>query len=338
MNRTLLKELQSQRSFPSITLLFNTSPGHPLNPIQLNIAKGLIEEANSRLEKETDGALRESLVDRLNALLNESANDSAGHAVAMCVSPSYATVVRLGRSVNERVIVDETFATRDLVADLSRTALYRVVTVSDRTTRLFVGDRQRLVEERTDGWPLIREPERNHTAWVQEMVQAVKGEHDQYRLPTVVAGGERLGRQVLRSIGFESIGAIPGNHDRTSWVELHNHVWPMVTDWLRGDGERALKRLDEARSQRRYAGGINEVWPLANEGRVELLVVEDTYAPAARLGAVHFDATDDATAPGVVDDLVDETIEVVMSKGGSVVILADQVLRDHDRIAAIVRY
>ena len=37
---------------------------------------------------------------------------------------------------------------RDLVADLNRTALYRVVTISERTGRLFIGDRHRLVEQR----------------------------------------------------------------------------------------------------------------------------------------------------------------------------------------------
>lgn len=338
MNRTLLAELQTQHSYPSITVLLNTTPKHPLDPIQLGKAKCLIDEVDARLESEIERPLRASLVNILTALLEGSATDSAGHALALFVSPSYATTIQLGQSVNERVIIDETFATRDLVADLNRTALYRVVTVSDSATRLFIGDRQRLVEERTDSWPLIREPEQSPTLWAQSMVQAIKVEHERYPLPIVIAGGERFARHVLRMVGLESIGAITGNHDRTSWVDLHHQVWPLVTDWLRSDQKRAMTRLDEARSQRRYAGGINETWPLANEGRIELLVVEDTYALAARLNGLHFEPTEEVTAPGVIDDLIDETIEAVMSKGGNVVLVADKALCQHDRIAAIIRY
>ena len=338
MNRTLLAELQTQRSYPSVTLLLNTTPRRPLDSTQMGNAKRLVDQVDGRLENETDNALRAVLVTKLIELLDEAATDYGGHALALCVSPTYSATVQLGQPVNERVIIDETFATRDLVADLNRTALYRVVTVSDRTTRLFVGDRQRLGEERTDSWPLIREPEQNPHSWTRAMVNAFKCEHERYPLPTVVAGSERSVRQVLRAVEFETIGAIPGNHDRTSWVDLHHHAWPLVTDWLRADKTRAMARLDEARSQCRFAGGISEIWPLANEGRIELLIVEDTYVVAARLDGNHFDLAVDATAHGVIDDLIDETIEAVMAKGGSAVIVADGVLHECDRIAAIVRY
>ncbi len=31
-------------------------------------------------------------------------------------------------------------------------------------------------------------------------------------------------------------------------------------------------------STSRYAGGIHEIWPLANEGRIDTLIVEEDYA------------------------------------------------------------
>ncbi len=78
-------------------------------------------------------------------------------------------LVYLGREVEERVVVDETFATRDLVADLNRTARLRVVTISDRRARLLVGDRHRLVEVASDDWPLVRDDDAGPTLWVRSV-------------------------------------------------------------------------------------------------------------------------------------------------------------------------
>jgi hypothetical protein len=51
-----------------------------------------------------------------------------------------------------------------------------------------------------------------------------------------------------------------------------------------------------------------------------------------------FSPAEDASAPGVIDDAVDEVIEEVMAKGGSVVFVDDGALEQHQRIAFILRY
>jgi hypothetical protein len=97
------------------------------------------------------------VVAALRSLLLEAALQPATRAVALCASPEYQAVVRLGREVRDRVVVDDTFATRDMVADLNRTAVFRVATVSDRKARVLIGDRNRLAEVRDDQWPLVRD-------------------------------------------------------------------------------------------------------------------------------------------------------------------------------------
>ena len=74
-----------------------------------------------------------------------------------------------------------------------------------------------------------------------------------------------------------AIGFVPGNHDRSSASQLHHAAWPLVVDWLRTDETRALEMLDQARSAHRYAGGIDEIWPLAHDGRIDTVVVEYIY-------------------------------------------------------------
>jgi Bacterial archaeo-eukaryotic release factor family 3 len=130
----------------------------------------------------------------------------------------------------------------------------------------------------------------------------------------------------------------PGNHDRTSWRDLHHLSWPLVADWLRTDRQRALASLEVAKSHRRYAGGLEEIWALANEGRVEQLVVEDSFAVAAEITQEGIVRVDDSTLPGVIDDLVDEVIEAVLARRGIARFVHDGDLIDSGRIAAVLRY
>jgi Bacterial archaeo-eukaryotic release factor family 3 len=338
MNHALLTQLQRLRSYPSVTVLVNTTPRQPLNETERKTLETFVSATNRRLEGDVPLFVRRRVVERLEELVTEIVHDPASHALALCVSPDYSGVVRLGRAVEERVIVDDTFATRDLVADLNRTAHYRVITISDSKTRLLVGDRQRLLEERSEGWPRERAEGQNTAAWTKTVMQALQVEHQRHPLPTVVAGVERSVRRTLALAELPAIGLVAGNHDRTGWSDLHSLSWPLVTDWLRADGKRAMEQLDGARSTRLYAGGVHELWPLAREGRIDLVVVEETYSVAARILGETLEPTNDVEAPDVVDDVVDELIEAVLRHGGKAVIVNDDHLADHQRIAAVLRY
>jgi Bacterial archaeo-eukaryotic release factor family 3 len=339
MNLAFLNELQKQRSYPSITLLFNTSPGAGLSSTETATALALMKDADRRLDGDVDDSTRKEMMTELALLLEGQTSQPSGHAIALCVSPDFSAAVQLGKPVEERVIIDETFATRDLVADHNRTATYRVVTVSEQRTRLFVGDRTRVVEERNDRWPLVREQEQNTATWDRLVTQQLKEEHALFPLPAIVGGVQRSVRQLVRSNVFDAIGFIPGNHDRTTWSDLHRAAWPLVSDWLRTESNRAIDRLEDARSSSLYAGGIDEVWSLANDGRVSLLVVEEGFALAARImDDGQLDRAVNAEDPAVIDDVVDEVIEAVLLKGGQVVIVPNDHLHMHQHIAAILRY
>ncbi len=339
MNKALLTELQQQRGYPSITVLINTTPGSVLIPNDVDTAFRFACEADNRLDGDVSDRLRTALISRLADLITGQTNQPSARALALCVSPEYTAAVRLGRTVDQRLIIDDTFATRDLVADLNRTAQYRVVTVSERITRLLIGDRQRLVEQLDDTWPLTRSDDDNAAAWSRNVARYLRNEHGHHPLPTVVAGVQRSVRQIVAPELFETIGFIPGNHDRSSWMDLHSAAWPLVTDWLRNDHRRAMARLDQAMSTSRYAGGIHEIWPLANEGRIDTLIVEEDYAVPARIDQnSQLHPADDPDHPDVNDDIVDDTIEAVLRHGGSTVITAPAALEQHQRIAAILRY
>ena len=338
MHRALLHELQRQAGYPSVTVLVNTTPGEWLDAATIATIDRLIDDADRRLHGDVDDEVRRRVVDELRRLRVEEETGEGGEAIALCASPTYSAAVRLGRPVVERVVVDETFATRDLVADLHRTATFRVVTVSERAVRLLYGNERRLAESVDEQWPLVREEDQSVASWTRAVVHALRAEQRRHPVPTVVAGVERSVRRALGQAELDAIGVVPGNHDRSGWSELHRAAWPLVAEWVEGQQLKALGRLDAARSQRRYAAGVDEVWTMAMEGRLELVVVEDSYAVAARVLDRHLELAEQVEDPDVVDDVVDEIIEAVMRHGGGAVIVPDGRLADYDRIAAVARY
>ncbi len=334
MNRATLNELQRQRCYPSITLLLNTTPGTTLTPTEVDTATRLTCHTDGRLDGDISDTLRHTLITRLTNLITEHAGQPSTHALALFISPEHTAAVRLGRTIDERVTIDDTFTTRDLVADLNRTALYRVITISERSSRLFIGDRQRLVEQRDDTWPLIRHDEHTPTTWTRDLNHHLRTEHATHPLPVIIAGVQRSLRRLAPNL-TDTIGVIPGNHDRTRATELHHVAWPLVTDWLRTDATRAMDQLDHARSTNRYAGGIHEIWALAHDGRIATLVVENDYTLPARIdhnNQLH--PADDPHHPDVNDD----TIETVLQHGGNTIIVNNGTLQHHHHIAAILRY
>ena len=338
MNHALLAELQRLSAYPSVTVLMNTTPADPMRDDDVRRLESLIGDAERRLMGDEEATERDTVVIALRSLLLEAAMQPATRAVALCASPAYRAVVRLGREVRDRIVVDDTFATRDMVADANRTAVFRVVTVSDHKARVLIGDRNRLAELRDDRWPLVRDESDSPTTWQRNMTEAIDAECIGHDVPTIVAGVARTLREVRRSIQCTPIATITGGHDRTGWADLHRLVWPLIVDWMRQDGERAMQRLEDARGARRFAGGIDEVWSLAHDGRVQLLVVEEGYDVPARLDAGRLVPTSDALAPGVIDDAVDELIEAVLLRGGEAVIVPSDTLADHERVAAVLRY
>lgn len=337
MNRALLHQLQQMRSYPSITILLNTRPRSTFGTDDTARAQHLIAAARERLEILLDDDPA-PLLDMIGVLLDQCVGTRMTHAMAICVSHDHQGTVLLGGSVEERVVIDDTFATRDLVADLNRTATFRVLTISDATARSFAGDRQRLAEERSDQWPLQRSDDTSNTIWSQTVTTAATRLRADHPVPTVTAGVRRSTQSILDTSTLDVIGHLSGNHDRTSPAELHNLVWPIVLDWKALRQTHALEELDNARSSKRYAAGVDEIWPLADDGRVDHLVVEDDFRLAARIDVNRHVHPTHNSHRDVTDDVVDELIEAVLRNGGRTTIVDPSTLQDFGRIAAVLRY
>lgn len=352
-----LKELQALTKVPALSILLpthRTSPDNKQDPIQV---KNLVKEASDRLSEEFSARDLEPLLKNLDELVNDIDYAYALDGLALFVAHDFAKKFYLPFTVPQRVIIDQTFATRDLVYGLHRAQRYWVILLSQNASRLLAGNGETLEEVNNKDFPLQMEGpgattvlpnsadssylDDRHRRFFQSVDRAFTAYAEDDTLPIIVGG-------VIRQISFfqevsqyksQIAGTITGNFDSATEAELVPQVWPFVQEVRAQQRTDALAALDVALGEGKVVSAIEEVWRLAQDGRGKLLLVEKGYhVPAVvdEKGGLQV-----VTEPGgtkVMDDAVDEIIEAVLAKGGEVMIVDDNALPDHNHIALTLRY
>jgi Bacterial archaeo-eukaryotic release factor family 3 len=361
MNRGNIRFLQSIRGYPAVSILLpthRTSPDNLQDPIRV---KNLMQQATERLLAEFSKREVKPLLVQLEWLAARIDYRYTLDGLALFVNRDLAREFYLPFAVKERVIIGETFATRDLVLALNRSPRYWVLVLSEKPTRLYEGLRDDLMEVAEGGFPMTHEgpggteplpggfgirksayrDERQRQFFRQ--VDAAFGQMAAADpLPTVLVG---IGRYLaffneVSANKDQIVATLTGSHDKTSPPELAKLVWPLMQDHLARQRHQVLIELEKAVGARQYASGIGEVWRAAQEGRGATLLVEQDYHCPARLDAsgLHLTPADDPTASDVIDDAVNDLIATVLDKAGHVVFVDKDTLGPFQRIALITRY
>ncbi|MFO7564703.1 MAG: hypothetical protein R6X02_18815 [Enhygromyxa sp.] len=360
MNRSDVLALQAHRGYPLVSVIaptHRTSPDNKADPI---LVRNLIDDAKQRLLEEKSKREAAPVFDRLAELVEEVDWAHTLDGLALFASPDHAELFYLPHPVRPRVVIDETFATRDLVATLARSGRYRVLVLSEKPTRLYDGARETLEEHVGDGFPRVHQGpggatalpggaginpasvrQEAHMEFFRQIDAALGQLLADDPTPVVVVGVQRyLGYyNKLTSHGDRIIATVEGSHDKTPAPELGKLVWPRVEEQLRAAAQARIAELDAAEGAGRLASGVAQAWRAAAEGRGAHLIVEQDYHVPGTLDSDGLTLTlvDDATAPGVIDDVVDELIELVIAKGGEVTIVEGG-LDKHQRVALMLRY
>jgi hypothetical protein len=259
--------------------------------------------------------------------------------------------------VKPRAMIDETFATRDLVFAFNRAPAYRVLSLGHQV-RLFDAWTTVLDEHRDKTFPMSHrgpggasklpggkginisaqrdDAQRKFFGTVDDALEALQKVNP---LPLVIAGVERnlaFFKEVTRQ-SSSIVGMLAGNYDKTSPTDLGKLVWPVFESGATTRRTDALVQLDEAVGLQRHNSGIDQVWRAAQEGRVKTLLVEKDFKYPADLSAEGHLTQYTGKGAGALDDAVDEVIERVMQTGGEVFFYGEGDLDIHQRIAAILR-
>jgi hypothetical protein len=361
MNRHDLQLLQQVQGYPALTITlptYRTSPDNRRDPIRV---KNLADQATNRLLAEFGKRDLTALLKGLNELVASLDYSRMEEGLALFVNHDMARAVTIPFRLEERVILDDNFYTRDIVYALNRTPRYWLLTLNEKATRLFECTRESAEEIRTEGFPLTHtgaggatavaagpagrssaHRDERHRQFFRDVSAALKPFMDDDPLPIALIGVDRylsFFREVS-SYRAQVVAAVAGSHENTKAHELGRLAWPAVKAALAQKREAELVQLEKAVSERRAAFDINEIWQAAHEGRGRLLFVEEDFHYPARLdeSGTRLLAADDPTAPDVMDDAVDEIIEEVLRLKGDVIFTDSGKLGPHHGMALSLRY
>ena len=319
----------------------------------------LIGVARQRLAEVVEADCVEQMVECLERAGAELGSTGDWPAFGVFVNPRLVHAVALPQPVLSRVVLDATFATRDLVTGMVRTPRYLVLTTDGDGAQLWAGLGRRLVPSLTSGafpveFPPAAHPgerrhhrersrardahiDRCHRLVDEALTQALAPRDHR---PLFVVGDERrIHRLAAASRHSDRFAATVSGDPAGAPSDLVELVSEHVDAELARRSSDAIEAVGAARGANRFAAGIPELWPLAHEGRVELLVVEQDYHQSGVVDPVTGALQPiDHRDPGGIDDAVDEIIEAVLERGGQVEIVPPGALDHWDRIAAGLRH
>jgi hypothetical protein len=361
MNRHEVKLLQQIEGYPAVTITIPThrkAPENQQDPIRM---KNLVEQAKKRLLEEFNKREIAPLLERLDQVAESIDYQNTLDGLALFANRDFSHAVQLPFTLKENVNIGSTFLTRDLVFAMNRTPRYWALVLSEKPTRLFEGVRDTLIEVQEDGFPIIHEGpggeqslpggfgkkksayrDEYHRQFFRQVDAALKPFLADDPLPLVVVGVDRY-LAFFNEVSNHTdaiLTTLQGSHDKTSPSELAKLVWPLAKAAIAEQHQKVFSELDKAVSEEKVASTISDVWQMASDGRGSLLLVEKDFHFPARVDETGrlITPADDATAPDVIDDAVDDIIETVLSKQGRVEFVENGELETHQRIALVLRY
>ncbi len=354
MNQVVLNKLMKEQEYPCISVLlptYRTAPEYFQNEI---LIKNLIREAEDRLKKELSKRDAQFYVEKLKNLADRVDISKTLDGLALFVNKNFSEIIDLPFPVKERVMIDSTFATRDIIMTINRGIRYYTLVLSIEKVRLIQCHRDEAVDIEEKGFPiysgldfyelnpedLSKERAKKVKDFFRRVSRALHEFYEDEQQSLVIMGVEKnLGFfKEVTELGKHIITYIEGSYVNNPAYDIGKKVWPLVHQKMTEMRNGYIQELEKGVDAGKYAGDIANVWRYANEGRVSLLLSETSYHQPSRLNEDNTITPIEEPEEGMIDDAVDEVAEIVIDKGGKVVFVDDGLLKDYNRIAAVLRF
>lgn len=354
MNKIVLERLMKEQDYPCVSVLmptYRTAPDYHQNKTLL---KKLIREAEDRLQKELSKKDTQTYIDKLKNLAEEVDVSRTKNGLALFVNDNYFEKIDLPFPVKERVVIDKTFVTRDIIMSINRSISYYIIVLSLDKVRLVQCVRDEAFEIEQKEFPmyselgdynlnpndLSREKEKVVKDFFRQVSKRLQDLTKADNQSFVVMGVEKnLGFfHEVANIKDYTIADFEGSYVDKSAHDIGKKVWPMVKEVMSKRRNNIIKELEEAVDNGKYITDIHQIWRFANDGRIRTLIAEESYSQSCRMNEDNSLTLIDEPEKGMIYDAVDEIAEMAINKGGNVVFVDDGLLKEYNRIGAILRY
>lgn len=353
----LLKKIKDIYSEPCVSILLNTHRSRPANQKDSITLKNLQKEAENRLYETYDKRLVLQITDKLSKCIEQINHDQNIESLILFANKDFADYTRLAISVKERVIIDNTFATRDLVRALHQEAAYYVLVLSRQSAKLIEAFNNKCVNENIDGFPIINNlyttdrlklsTNKGQDVLIEEYFNKVDKVLNTVRknnpLPVVIVTEKRNYSHYLQVADNESmvIAHLNKNRDNDKALQIVEDAWEEVKRHLKKLNEKRISELHVAASKQKLLTDYNDIWTAIKEGRGKTLVVRKGFYQAAKIDNNKILVVDEIQVgdKNIIDDVIDEMIELNLSYGGDTVFVDEKAeIENFTNISLICRY
>ncbi len=339
----------------SVSVLLATIPAAQMLPVDLARLRALARDAERRLGEESDEAAVAAVTSGLQAAISSASQGPTDQGLAILVSPQATHLHHLRVAPRDRVVIDPTFATRDLVRSAAEDPAFLMLIIDGRAARLFHYGQRYSRPILAHDFPLMRpedvasrEPGSAETAdrarqertrsFLRQVDANLAARVAELELPVVLIAGERTAAAFLSVAKPRRIAAtVRSGALNVPLIDLEQQAREELAGHVR---DRAAAALDTARvrlAHGRAVAGLEAAWEALRTGDPDLLVVERTHAPAVRITDERLEIVEDAEELGVIDDAIDDLIEAALARGADVVTVPDGSLARHDHVVLALR-
>jgi len=371
MNYSEFAPLQKEKDKICISII---QPTHRLAPDRNVDAAELrknTEQVKSLLSDNYSIEEYEPLLKRLDALVETIDFNHNMDGLGIFVSTAIQKIIQFNFPVKERVLIDDSFALKELIHLLNLSKEYYVLEINEHETRLFKGILDSIIELKDEYFPKQYEelyeyakPTRGSSFMgstnlkdfekdksVMEEIRMKGFLHDmdsslkkylEKDTPLVLLGVEKELYYFKNVTDYKDNIAleIPGNYTHSTEDELSKLVHSELNLRIDNDRLALVKVLEEKDGEGLTVAGIQDVWVAAQEGRGLKLLVEKDFSQMAYVindtNSLSFSVPDAPHKP--VADAVEAIIKTVLDKGGDIVIMENDWLKQYGRIALFTRY
>lgn len=344
---------------PSVSVVLPFEPMATAKKLLVSQLEEVINKVTKKLRETYPGEMVDLICHKIRRLTASINFSTSKRSIILFVSPVFEKLLYLDISVQERILIDESFEIRDLVYSKTQLHKYLVLLLGSKQAGIYLGNTDNFVKILPD-FSVFDTPSEGHHSdrpgiytdlkarketdlnkFLRRIDDALGIVYNAYHLPLFVVGDERvcghfkqLSRHKLLVQEY-----LHGHFEKAGSTELKALLKPAVDDWKKVIQQACLNKLNEARSRGKLAIGIEAVWEAATNKNGRLLVIEKNYSCAVEQGGqpgmIRRVKPGEQTFAGI-GDAVDDVIEKVLENGGDVEFVEEGALHEYQSVALIL--
>lgn len=363
----IFNQLNAPHAHPAISIFIPTHRTFPDNQQDAIALKNAIKELENRLTNDVtlDKAEAQSIMQRIEQSVQEHDHNYNLDTLAIFATPEQVEKVKFPFQVKPRIIIDQSFATRDILREINHAVHYYIVVISRTNARLLEVFNDQLLHEfdHDDELQGLKFPIENmhfyttnaadranvtkEDNYLKEFLNRVdKSVQEVYNsnpLPIIVVGDER-------NVGFyQQVSDHPAaiintvtnspNLEAEARLIIEN-VQEAITEYRNQQQQSIQDEINQARNRNVLLEDLSSIYRAAHEGRIQQVFVRKGYIQPAVVDedTLHVDIDEKDSSLHTTDDVVDDILSTVIRHGGKTHFVVPAYLPENVDILADTRY